>query len=70
MPYDLTSFQTYLEESPPSEIASLLDKVLYDLILSADHTQGYETLCKKYIDVLFLRNEFAKLDEKLQDVWK
>ena len=70
MPYDLTSLSAYLQETTPAEIASLLDKVLYDLVLSAEHTQGYETLCKKYIDVLFLRNEFAKLDENLRDVWK
>lgn len=68
MPYDFTSLQTYLEDNAPAEIVSRLDSALYDLVLSAEFLEslpcrqaGVEGLASRYLDMLLLRNEFAKI---------
>ena len=70
MPYNLTHLRAYLEDTTAAEIACLLDELLYDLVLSAEYLQSYENFPDRYLTLLELRDQFAKMDKNLQAVWK
>lgn len=59
--YNFTSLQTYLKDNHPSEVVSRLDSALYDLVLSAEFLESVEGLASRYLDMMLLRNEFAKI---------
>lgn len=68
--YNLKPLQEHFENISPKEIAQVLDQSLLDLVYSAEQQQDYSQLSRKYIDILFLRNAFAEMDENLKGLWK
>lgn len=59
MPYDLTHFITYLENTSPSEIVKMMDNAMHDKVLSAEYQETTEGLGAEYLDLMLHRNQFA-----------
>ena len=63
MPYDLRPLLAHVAEETPVGVADQLDRLLYDLVMSAEYRKCYDELGERYLALVTLRDVFAMMAE-------